>query len=72
MQNTLFEVPQARQRSPQTMMHVVDAGENESGVTIAKFTCEACGSETGWVSACATRIHRGRVCPRCRKKGGAA
>ena len=45
-------------------MHVIDAGEIQ-GERAARFYCERCGTETGWMPCGMTEIRRGIPCPEC-------
>ena len=45
-------------------MHVLDAGEIQ-GERAARFYCERCETETGWMPCGMTEIRRGIPCPEC-------
>lgn len=57
----LFEKPQ---RPRLKRMHVMDAG-NIEGKHAARFYCERCETETGWMQCGLTEMRRGIPCPEC-------
>lgn len=53
-------------RSPRVMMHVVEAGQGNSGKVI-QFECAKCGYNTGWIidENSVSENKRGKPCPEC-------
>ncbi len=53
-------------RTPRVMMHVVEAGQGNSGKVI-QFECSKCGHSTGWIEddKSISKNKRGTPCPQC-------
>lgn len=53
-------------RAPRVMMHVVEAGQSNSGKVI-QFECSKCGHNTDWVDdeKSISENKRGQPCPKC-------
>lgn len=60
------EKSKAVRASRRVLMHVSDAGTNESGEYIAVMSCRRCGLATGWlVFGSESEIKRGIACVDC-------
>ncbi|KZL02189.1 hypothetical protein PsAD5_00138 [Pseudovibrio sp. Ad5] len=72
MQAALFDMP-AKPRKPRELKaHVVDAGDDGCGKSVAEFECKRCGWNSGWIIISnVTEARRGIACEVCNQPLGA-